>query len=116
MTCESSRWVIIWWVVSLWESGCPPSVRWLIWGQNFKLLEGSDHVLMRQGRWGVERVKGHGLDPGFWSQVPILLCELEQHLISLNHSFLSKCGEIAVSYKIVVDLNEMVKEQVLCKL
>ena len=59
--------------------------------------------------------KGHCLDPGFWSQFPVLLCERE-HLISLSHSFLSKCGEIVVSYKIVVDLDEMVREQTLCKL
>lgn len=64
---------------------------------------------------GYGRSKGHGLDPGFWSQFPLLLCELE-HLISLSHSFLSKCGEIVVSYKTVVDLDEMVKEQALCKL
>lgn len=115
MTCEPSRWVIFWWVVSLWESGCPLSVRWLIWGQNFKLLEGSNHVLVRQGGWGMGGAKGHGLDPGFWSQFPVLLCKLE-HLISLSRSFLSKCGEIVASYKIVVDLDEMVKEQALYKL
>ena len=36
-------------------------------GQNLKLLEGSNHVLMRQGGWDVEGAKGQGLDPGFWS-------------------------------------------------
>ena len=36
-------------------------------GQNLKLLEGSNHVLMRQGGWDVEGAKGQGLDPGFCS-------------------------------------------------
>lgn len=46
-------------------------------GKNFKRLEGRDHVLLRQ-HGGVEQAKGRELDPGFWSHVPVLLCELEQ--------------------------------------
>lgn len=45
-----------------------------IW-ENFKHLERRDCVLLRPSR-GVERAKGQDLD--FRSEVPVLLCELEE--------------------------------------
>ena len=57
--------------------------------------------LLRQSG-GVEGAKGQGLDPGFWSQVPVLMCVLlTSHLISPSHCFLSKTWRVAVSHTIV---------------
>lgn len=44
---------------------------------NFKYLEGRDLVFLK-GHRGVEQAKRQGLDPEFWKQALVLLCELEQ--------------------------------------
>lgn len=75
MTCKPSRWVLFSWLVSSWESS---HLEIVDLGAEFQ-VPGGERLYLTEAVWGCGKGKRQGLDPQFWSQVPVLLCEL-QHI------------------------------------